>query len=221
MQGRPAAKRLIRARANGAGMDLQKINVKLFVENPGAVSPEAFVLLFNAWIQAANGEYYDIADYAHVEAGPGILLIAHEANIGMDNTGNRWGLLYNRKQPLPGNNGEKLRRVLNAALENCRRIEEASSLDGKVKFRADEALLLINDRLSAPNTEATFNALKTDFEATARALYGSADFVLERESEDPRKRFGARIKAAGCFNVNTLLANLDKANGNGNRRPVS
>jgi hypothetical protein len=202
-------------------MDLQKINVKFFVEDPGAVSPEAFVLLFNAWIQASDGEYYDIADYAHVEAGPGILLIAHEANVAMDNTENRWGLLYNRKQPLPGSNGEKLCRVLKAALENCRRIEEASSLEGKVKFHADEALFLINDRLSAPNSEATFNALKADLETAAHALYGNADFVLERESEDPRKRFGARITAAGRFNVAALLANLDKGSGNGNRRPVS
>jgi len=202
-------------------MDLQKINVKFFVEEPGAVSPEAFILLFNAWIQAADGEYYDIADYAHVEAGPGILLIAHEANVAMDNTGNRWGLLYNRKQPLPGNNGEKLRRVLKVALENCLRIEEASALEGKVKFRADEALFLINDRLIAPNSEATFNALKADLETAAHALYGNADFVLERESEDPRQRFGVRIKAAGHFNVAALLANLDKGSGNGNRRPVS
>ena len=202
-------------------MDLQKINVKFFVENPGAVSPKAFVLLFNDWIQAADREYYDIADYAHVEAGPGILLIAHEANISMDNTGNRWGLLYSRKQPLAGSNGEKLQWVLKAALENCRRIEVASSLEGKVKFRADEALLLINDRLSAPNSEATFNALKADLEAAARALYGYADFVLERESENPRRRFGVRIKAAGSFNVAALLANLDKRGGNGNRRPAA
>lgn len=201
-------------------MDLQKINVKFFVEGPGAVSPEAFVLLFNGWIQAADGEYYDIADYAHVEDGPGIVLIAHEANIAMDNTGSRWGLLYSRKQPLPGNNGEKLQRVLKAALENCRRIEETPALEGKVKFRAGEALLLVNDRLSAPNSEATFNALKADVEAAAHALYGSADFVLERESNDSRRRFGVRIKAAGHFNVKTLLANLDQANGNGNRRPV-
>ena len=201
-----------------AGVDLQKINVKFFVENPGAVAPEEFILLFNAWIQAADGEYYDIADYAHVEAGPGILLIAHEANIGMDNAGNRWGLLYNRKQPLPGSNGEKLRWVLQAALENCRRIEQASSLEGRIKFRGDEALFLINDRLSAPNSAATFNALKADLEAAARALYGNVDFVLERESEDPRRRFGARIKAAGRFTMTALLANLDKSRGNGNRR---
>ena len=204
-----------------AGVGLQKINVKFFVENPGVVAPEAFVLLFNAWIQAADGEYYDIADYGHVEAGPGILLIAHEANIGMDNAGNRWGLLYNRKQPLPGNNGEKLRWVLKAALENCRRIEDASSLEGRVKFRGDEALFLINDRLSAPNSEATFNALKADLETAARALYGHADFIIERESQDPRRRFGVRIKAAGRFNVAALLVNLDKRSGNGNRGPAS
>lgn len=204
-----------------AGVDLQKINVKFFIENPGAVSPEAFILLFNAWIQAADGEYYDIADYAHVEAGPGVLLIAHEANIGMDHTGNRWGLLYNRKQPLPGSNGEKLRRVLKAALENCRRIEDASSLEGRVKFRGDEALFLINDRLNAPNSEVTFNALKADLEAAAQALYGNADFVLERESEDPRKRFAVRIKAAERFTAAALLANLNKGSGNGNRRPAS
>ena len=201
-----------------AGVDLQKINVKFFVENSGAVAPEEFILLFNAWIQAGDGEYYDIADYAHVEAGPGILLIAHEANIGMDHAGNRWGLLCNRKQPMPGANGEKLRRVLQAALENCQRIEDAVSLEGRVKFRGDEALFLINDRLSAPNSEATFNALKADLEAAGRALYGNADFDLERASEDPRRRFGVRIKAAGDFTMTALLANLNKGSGNGNRR---
>ena len=75
-------------------------------------------------------------------------------------------------------------------------------------------------RLSTPNSEATFNALKADLETAAHALYGNADFVLERESEDPRNRFGVRIKAAGRFNVAALLANLDKGSGNGNRRAV-
>jgi len=77
-------------------VDLQKINVKFFVANSSEISLEVFINIFNAWVQVSDGEYYDIADYSHVQAGPGILLIAHEANISMDNTDNRLGLLYNR-----------------------------------------------------------------------------------------------------------------------------
>ena len=85
-------------------MDLQKVNVKFFVGDSNGVPLTAFINIFNSWIQASDGDYYDLADYSHMHAGPGILLIAHEANISMDNTGNRLGLLYNRKRPLQGSN---------------------------------------------------------------------------------------------------------------------
>ncbi len=42
----------------------------------------------------------------HVPAGPGIVLIGHEGNYSVDNTGNRLGVRYNRKAVLDGGNQE-------------------------------------------------------------------------------------------------------------------
>jgi hypothetical protein len=126
-------------------MDLDKINVKFFAEDSNNEVPlTAFINIFHSWIQASDGDYYDLAEYSHMPSGPGILLIAHEANISMDNAGNRLGLLYNRKQPLQGPNREKLRSIFKWALEHCRRIEEEPSLQGRLRFRGDEALFLVN-----------------------------------------------------------------------------
>lgn len=190
-------------------MDLQKINVKFFVADPCAVPLEPFVGIFNSWIQGTDGEYYDLADYSHVPGGPGVLLIAHEANISMDNSGNELGLLYNRKRALEGSNREKLRKVFAATLQYCRRLEGEPVLNGRLNFRGGETLVLINDRLLAPNTEETFAAIRADVEDLARTLYGGAEFSFQKE-QDPRKRFSLRIKTPGSFDVATLLKNVEQ-----------
>jgi hypothetical protein len=194
-------------------MNLQKINVKFFVGNSSGVSLAVFINIFHSWIRASDGDYYDLADYSHMHAGPGILLIAHEANISIDNTGSRLGLLYNQKQPLQGSNREKLHSTFRSALDYCRRIEGEPSLQGKFKFRGDEALILINDRLHAPNTERTFRALEPDLEDLARALYGGADFTLRRNT-DPKQRFAVQIKTRSAFEIEALLKNLGATDGN-------
>jgi hypothetical protein len=190
-------------------VDLQKINVKLFVADSSSVSLSPFIGVFNSWIQASDGEYYDLADYGHVPSGPGIVLVAHDANISMDNGGNRLGLLYSRKQPLDGSNREKLRAAFAAALDYCRRIESEPALEGRFRFRGNEALVVINDRLTAPNTDETFSAVGPDVEAIARALYAGSKFSLERE-QDSRKRFSLHIKTPASFDITTLLKNIEK-----------
>jgi hypothetical protein len=196
---------------NGVSVELQKINVKFFFADASPIQAESFVEIFNSWIQNSDGEYYDLADYSHVPAGPGVLLVAHEANLSIDNNGNRWGLLYSRKQSEPGSNAEKLRSAFATALEYCRRIEMEPALEGRLRFRGDEALMILNDRLLAPNNEETFLAVRPDVEGLARSLYAGADFSLEREP-DPRKRFGLYAKAAGSFDVRTLIKNLAAVN---------
>ena len=188
-------------------MDLQKINLKFFVADPDGIPLTVFVPIFHTWIQASDGEYHDVADYSHMHAGAGIILVAHEANLSIENSGNRLGLLYNRKQPLQGTNGEKLRWVVRTALDYCRKIEEEPSLHGRFKFSGNEAQVLINDRLLAPNNEETFQSVRSDLESMAHRLFGGADFTLHHEA-DPQQRFAVRLKSAAKFDVATLLKNL-------------
>lgn len=188
-------------------MDLQKINVKFFVAGPGGIRLADFIDVFNSWIQGSDGEYYDVADYSHMNAGPGIVLVAHEANISIDETGGRRGLLYNRKQPIQGSNQEKLRWVSRAALEYCRRVEEETALKGKVNFSGSEALFLINDRLLAPHTDETFRAVKPELEALASTLYGGAEFRIDYDG-GAKERFSVSLKTPRAFEINALLKNL-------------
>ena len=190
-------------------MDLQRVNVKFFAAESSTVPLDAFVGVFNSWIQGSDGEYYDLADYGHVPAGPGVVLVADGANISIDNNGDRLGLLYSRKRPLNGTNREKLAASVATALGYCRRVEEEPALKGGMHFRGDEVLIIVNDRLGAPNNDETFSVLKPEIEALAKGLFGGAPFVLERDL-DQRKRFAVRIKAAAHFSIKTLMESLQK-----------
>ncbi len=188
-------------------MDLQKINVKLFVADPGGIRVADFIDVFNSWIQRSDGEYYDVADYSHIQAGPGVVLVSHEANISMDNAGDRLGLLYNRKRLLAGGNAGKLQYAFRTALEYCLRIEREPALKGKTRFQGHEVLFLVNDRSLAPNTGESFRAIKPELEALARTLYGGAEFALDYNG-DARQRFSVVIRTPRAFEIEALLKNL-------------
>lgn len=191
-------------------MDVQHLNVKFFARDPGAVDLGHFIPIFHSWIQKQDMEdlLIDVADYRHVFAGPGVLLIGHQANYSMDNAANRPGLLYNQKAPLNGDASERLRRVTRAALLACRRLEEEPRLEGALEFGGEEFELIINDRLLAPNTERTFQACRKDVEGFLKMLYGGAAYRLDR-NPDPRERFNVRISASTRFDASTLLRNLE------------
>jgi hypothetical protein len=188
-------------------VNLQKLNVKIFLPT-GEVSLSAFIDVFNRWIQESEGEYYDLADYSHVPAGPGILLVAHEANIAIDNGGGRLGLLYSQKQPLQGSNSEKLRFVFKNALGACLKIESEPPLKGKLAFQAGESRLCVNDRFLAPNTDETFQAIAAEAHDLARLLFRGSDYSVEPCSRDPRQRFSISLKAQQPFSVRALIENL-------------
>ena len=191
------------------GMDVQHLNAKFFVEDPRAVDLAVFLSLFSGWIQTQVGEelLIDVADYQHVAAGPGVVLIGHEANYSIDNEGDRLGLLYNRKAVMRGGAQERLEQVVRSALLACRRIEEDPLLEGRVRFSGGEVRLVMNDRLLAPNTEETFSFFTPELEIFLKRLYQGARYTLERPS-DPRERFAVSVKVKGSFDVAALLENF-------------
>src|SRR6266404_4210477 len=138
-------------------MDLYRIGVKIFVGNPEAVNLHEFIGVFQGWIQQQKIEGHqliDVHDYSHVHNGPGILLVAHEGNFRMDEEDGRLGLFYYRKQPLQGGLEANLKAVLQIAQQACALLESEPALNG-IKFKSDEALVVANDRLLAPNDAMT------------------------------------------------------------------
>ena len=187
-------------------MELQKLNVKVFVAEPLPLTN--YIEIFHGWIQASEGVYHDVADYSHMVAGPGIVLVAKEADVSIDESGGRQGLLFNQKSRLSGSNQEKLRTVFQAALENCRNLEEEPLLRGKLHFSVDEALIVVNDRLLADNSSNSFEAIRSDVEAFAKRLFGDGTVVLNRDG-NPRGRLKVRLKTSTpVADVQSLLHNL-------------
>lgn len=188
-------------------MDLQKLTVKFFTAPPDTVPLTDFIEIFHGWIQATDGVYHDVADYSHMQSGPGIVLVAQHANLHIDETGGRRGLLYCQKAPLTGSNQEKLRMVLRAALENCRRLEREPALKGKLKFSGDEVWLSVNDRLAAPNDAETFQTLKPELEFAAAELFRPAKPAISH-TQNARQRFSVAIRTFKPLSLDALMTNL-------------
>jgi hypothetical protein len=189
-------------------MDFQHVNVKLFVEGSEA-SLEPLVTVFHRWIQEKVFDelLLDVADYRHVYAGPGVILIGHEANYSLDNTDNELGVLYNRKAVVEGTNQDRLKQAARSVLTACQRLEAEPKLNGQIHFAGKRIDLTINDRFLAPNEPATRAAFEPELKEFCKKLFGGNGYSAAFE-ENPRKRFGVSLQASQPIAAETLLANL-------------
>jgi hypothetical protein len=190
-------------------MDVFKIAVKLFVVRDD-FSPDQFVPIFHRWIQNQAVEHHlliDVADYAHVKDGPGTVLVASEANFHMDRTEGRLGILYSRKTPLPGSFADRLSAVIAEALKAASRLEAEPGLKGRISFATNEIVIRLNDRLAAPNTEATRAAAEPAIRAVAEKLFGGKPVSVETRIQ-PHTEFEVRVNSEGSASVSALLNRL-------------
>jgi hypothetical protein len=191
-------------------MELQHVNVKLFIAEPAELDLGALIPVFQQWIEAQVCEelLLDVADYRHVHAGPGVVLIGYQGDYSVDNTDDRLGVRYNRKAALDGSNQDRLKQAARAALTAFARLEAEPHLEGKLRFDGREIEVFINDRLIAPNNDATRKAAETDLQKFFRQLFRPGEFSLSYP-RDPRRLFSASATASRQFSVADLLANLD------------
>jgi hypothetical protein len=188
-----------------------RFDVKVFTAEDASVEPDEMIPVFHRWIQTGHLDdlLIDVADYCHVPEGPGVILVGHDAHYAFD----RPGLLYSRRREthasLQGLETieDRLASVLRSALAVCRKLESESSLAGRLRFRGDEMVLRVNDRLRAPNTDAAAAALEPALEALLGRLYPGVGFEIEREGE-PRDLLTLRIRARRSVPVAVLLGRL-------------
>ncbi|MCH8922201.1 MAG: hypothetical protein IIA67_03500 [Planctomycetes bacterium] len=186
-------------------MELQHVNVKLFVDGELPVEAARLIDVFHRWIRESVLDEFliDVADYRHVPDGPGVMLIGHDVDYSLDHAGGRWGLLYNRKAAMEGSNEDRLRQAVASAANACRLLEEEFTGDG-LKFSRNELQIIINDRALAPNTPETLSAARPELESFLSTLFGHSDFTIAAES-DPRRRFGVTVTASSPFNLAAIL----------------
>ena len=190
-------------------MELQHVNLKLLLGNPDGVDLEALIPIFHDWIQdhACEEVLVDVTDYRHVDSGPGIVLIGHEADYSVDNTDGRLGVRYNRKSVLEGNNQDRLAQAARAALTACRRLEADPRMGSTLRFNGQDVEVFINDRLLVPNTSASREALDSEFRVFFNRLFGEVRYDLTYGNE-PRRLLSVAAKASRTFSASDLLNNL-------------
>ena len=190
-------------------MRLQRLGVKFFLQDSSQLELPDLIPVFHSWIQEQVVEDHilvDLHDYSHVQGGPGIVLVAHEGKFSMDLGDGRLGLFYYRKQPLEGSLENRLTSILKAALQGALLLENDSQL-GEVRFKTDELLLVANDRLNAPNTEAAFRQLEPELSKFFGRLLDGKDLRLARR-EDPRERLSVWVSAGQSPETQALLDRL-------------
>jgi hypothetical protein len=189
-------------------MDAFKIAIKLFAARD-ELDPGAFVPVFHRWIQnqsLADHMLIDVADYAHVSAGPGTVLVCREANLSSDRAHNRLGLLYFRKLPMDGSFADRAKSVMRSTLHAAALLEADQSLFGHLSFTTGEWLFRIHDRLLAPNTTETFAMVQPHLESLTRHLYGQPAQLEFTPS--PLTVFEVRVKSTQSPPLTTLLDRL-------------
>lgn len=190
---------------------VQRIALKLFLDEPAALSPPDVIPVFHRWIQtrAVGGLLIDVADYTHLPAGPLALLVGHEGRYVLDRSEDRLGLQYVRTQPLDGPLEIRLRTAAGLLLRAARRLEEDA---GPVRFRGDEIDWVANDRLLAPNRADTLAAVRPAFESFLAALSGGAPWTLTPHGES-KARFGIHARTPAGAPLATLAGRLDSGVG--------
>jgi hypothetical protein len=189
-----------------------KLQVKIYAAPSSAAAPEAFIPIFHAWIKhrVLPELMIDVANYAHVPKGPGVVLIGNDSDYFIDEGDGRFGLLYNRKRSPPPP-AERLSDAFRRALRAARLLEAEPALSGTLRFSPNELLFRINDRLLAPNTDETFAAVRPELEALADRLFGGP-FQLQRTG-DPKELFTVTLRSTSpsAMDVSSLLARLGES----------
>jgi len=190
-------------------MELHRLGIKFLAEEGSTVELVEFIPVFHRWIQNRSLDLLliDAADYSHVQAGPGIVLVAHEGNFSVDETGHRRGLVYYSKHELPGDMTDRLTTVGKHALTACRMLEEDKDIDGRIKFPGNEIQIFANDRLQAPNTNETRAAFEPSVKDFLGKLYDGSDYSIEQEP-DPKERFQITVTTEKPVPVKTLLERI-------------
>jgi len=196
-------------------MNPSKLQLKLFADrNVHAPESEAFIPVFHRWIRdhVLAELVIDVANYAHVPKGPGVVLIGHTGDYYLDDSDGRFGLLYSRKRGLAGAAFEArledlFRRTLHAAALLEKEAPATGAGQGGLRFGTNELLFRVNDRLAAPASDETFAALRPALEAMAGRLF-EGPFELTRVG-DARALFGVKLVGTGePSDLSTLLARV-------------
>jgi hypothetical protein len=190
-------------------MNPKRIAIKLFATRPIPRDElHRFIAVFHRFIQeaAVPGLLIDVADYAHVPDGPGVILIGHDVDYGIDLAGGRTGLLTTRKRAGEEGLAAMFRDALAMALAGARAIEADGIAD--MRFATGELEIAFPDRLAAPNTPAAFELASKELLPVARAVFGESARMANAAAADVRRMLTLQL-SGGDGDLTAQLARVE------------
>ena len=171
----------------------QRLSLRFAMTGQPPVDLGDVIPVFHRWIQDGKTDamLIDVADYRHVQAGPGIVMVGHADDFGIDNGvqagAEGQGFYYVRKharlrdtQPFP----VRLREIWTRALAAAHELEQEEGL--RVQVDPARVRLVVLDRLRYPFAPESLRAAQGALRAFFAEAYGTDDFVLDHPSPDAR-----------------------------------
>ena len=177
-------------------IDLQRIHLKLLAEAPADFIVDPFLAIFARQRHDAESpeEWVDLADYAHMPKGAGMLLAGQRANFSIDLHDPGPGFLYGGKGGLKGSVEQRVLETFRRCLALVEALLAEPEYPPSLQPVWGAWELVVNDRLQAPNTVEIDALLRPGIVAALDFLFGPGAYTAERES-DPRRRYGVSIRA--------------------------
>ena len=187
--------------------DLQRIQIKIAADSPAGLSLDPFLVIFGRWRKEKHAaDWVDLADYAHLPRGPGIVLVGHRASVAFDLADPGPGILYTARKGLTGSHAERLAAAFAWCLEFSQRLTAEPEFPKDVRLRTGSLELRFNDRLETPDTPETAAELRPTVEQVLNKLFGAGGYDL-RPLKDGNV-YGFAVQAKKAEPLDTLLARV-------------
>ncbi len=190
-------------------MNLQRIQIKIASNAPADLCLDPFVEIFGRWRKEKKhpADWVDLADYAHMLRGAGVVLIGQRCNIAFDLADGGPGLLYAAKKGLSGSPEERIAAAFDWCLELAKRLTEEKEFPAGVRLRTDLIEIRFNDRLETPNDATTDEELRPAILEVLDRLFGPQGYELAPHSE-PAQCYGFSVAARKAESLGVLRNRL-------------
>jgi len=190
-------------------MDLQRIELKVFLDAPADVRFETVLTIFDRWRQQTDhpSDWVDLADYGHMKQGPVMLMAGKRDRVAVDTNLPGAGIVVQTQKGLSGSIEERFVEAFRRHLSMATQLTAEPEFPAGLTPRGGDWMVTINDRLQFPNNEATDQAVRSGLVAALDRLFGDAGYDLERDT-DPQRRYAYRVRAEGNPTLTELAAKL-------------
>jgi hypothetical protein len=142
---------------------------------------------------AVGGIPIDVARYAHVVNGPGVMIVGHQLDFAIDMAEGRPGLSVTRKRDAQGGLADQVRELTAWAARLSLLLQDDDAVGAAARVGTGEVLVTILDRYEAPNDDETLVRAEPALREALEGVSGGSVEGVERRGTH-REPFAALVQ---------------------------